>query len=145
MRQNLTRIILLSTIALACAGCGGPSSDEVAVVPSPDGRLEAVLIETNGGATTSFGYEVSIREKNARAMVVAATLYGAIRNPQAYGVNMSWPDDHTLRIEYLSAKDQFAQKVIPLHGGIAIQMRAGILDPKAPAGGMLFNLEKQRR
>jgi hypothetical protein len=45
-------------------GCGLVSRDEVARVISPDGRLEAILIETNGGATTAFGYEIWLREKD---------------------------------------------------------------------------------
>ncbi|MBL8397465.1 MAG: hypothetical protein JNL84_04855 [Candidatus Accumulibacter sp.] len=38
---------------------GEPSKDEVARVVSPSGNIDAVLFETNGGATTSFGYEVT--------------------------------------------------------------------------------------
>ena len=34
------------------------SSDEVARVRSPKGLTVAVLMESNGGATVSFGYEV---------------------------------------------------------------------------------------
>lgn len=109
---------------------------------SPDGALEAVVNETNGGATTSFGYEVGIREKGSRAEVSAATLYDATRNPDAYGVNVRWLDNRTLHIEYFHAKDQFSERWIPLHGGVSIQMQGGVLDPKAPAGGMLFNLQK---
>ena len=47
-------------LSLLLSACGIASEDEVARVTSPDGRVEAVLIETNGGATTSFGYKVLV-------------------------------------------------------------------------------------
>ena len=57
------RAISVWMLVLLLAACGVVSRDEVAVVASPDRPLEAVLIETNGGATTSFGYEIWVREK----------------------------------------------------------------------------------
>lgn len=38
--------------------CGCMSSEEVVRVTSPDGRVDAILVETNCGAPCSFGYEV---------------------------------------------------------------------------------------
>jgi hypothetical protein len=38
----------------------GASRDEVARASSSAGDLDAVLVETNGGATTSFGYFVYV-------------------------------------------------------------------------------------
>jgi hypothetical protein len=52
-------------------------------VASPDGRVEAVLVETSGGATTSFGYEVHVVEKGRPAGDRVAWVYGAGRNAQA--------------------------------------------------------------
>lgn len=40
--------------------CDFVSREEIARVPSPDGIVEAVLIRTNAGATTAFGYELYI-------------------------------------------------------------------------------------
>jgi hypothetical protein len=61
MKCTRNRKLSFLPIALALlAGCSLVSRDEVARVASPDGRVEAVLIETNGGATTSFGYEVHV-------------------------------------------------------------------------------------
>ncbi len=50
-----------------CTGCKEKASSyQVAHVSSPNGSLEAVLTETNGGATTSFGYEVSVGPKGSK-------------------------------------------------------------------------------
>ncbi|HEU4924800.1 MAG TPA: hypothetical protein VFT23_17200 [Burkholderiales bacterium] len=45
-------------VVLAAAGCA--NHDEVARVPPPDKQLDAVLVESNGGATTSFWYDVYV-------------------------------------------------------------------------------------
>ena len=50
------KLSFLPIVLALLAGCGLVSRDEVARVASPYGGVEAVLIETNGGATTSFGY-----------------------------------------------------------------------------------------
>src|SRR5258705_13961034 len=54
----MSSLIFISFMLASCA-----SQDEVSRVPSPDGRVEAVLIETNGGATTSFGYRILVETK----------------------------------------------------------------------------------
>jgi hypothetical protein len=54
MKCTRDRKLSFLPIAFALlASCGLVSRDEVARVASPDGRVEAVLIETNGG-----GYDV---------------------------------------------------------------------------------------
>jgi hypothetical protein len=54
-------------LAVLCVGCEPRvSSYEVGRTASPNGSLEAILTETNGGATTSFGYEVSVGTKGAQ-------------------------------------------------------------------------------
>ena len=54
----MMRFWILATAA-PCASCGIlETEDVVARVASPQGGVEAVLTETNAGATTSFGYIV---------------------------------------------------------------------------------------
>jgi hypothetical protein len=92
--------LLLIVLLAAC-------SDEthVASAKSPNGRLKAILTGTNGGATTSFGYEVDLETIPRWGRTVrVASLYGAARSQQAYGVNLVWLDDQTLEIQYLTAK-----------------------------------------
>src|SRR5947208_537704 len=94
--------VLLAVVL--CISCTSASSYQVARVTSPNGDLEAVLTETNGGATTSFGYDVTVRARGAKNGTKVASLYGAIRNEQAFGVNLLWANDHVLRIQYLRAR-----------------------------------------
>jgi hypothetical protein len=119
----------------------------VARVPSPDGRLEAILEETNGGATTSFAYDVSVVKKGERPSAPArvASFYGAVRSDSAYGVNLVWLGPTSLELQYLRAKQLKLTEAPPVVGGskISVQLRPGISAPNAPSGGMLFNLRKQ--
>ena len=131
--------------ALCITACDIVSHDEVARVTSPDGNSDAVLIETNGGATTSFGYEIHVvpRGDDPRFKWETAFLYGAFRNPHAYGVNLRWESPTSLAIEYLSAKTATLKQASVSVGGreIVVQLVDGIADPNAPPGGMLYNLQ----
>lgn len=126
------------------AGCNVVSHDIVATTPSPSGKVRAVLEEVNGGATTSFGYEVYLEQllqggSLPRVRIVHA--YGATRNASAYGMNLKWLDSTTLQVSYLEAKNveligatvRFGTELISVH------LKAGESDPSAPPGGMLYN------
>ena len=121
------------------------SSDEVVRVSSPDGRVEAVLIETNGGATTAFGYEVRVLGKGGYRGDDVAWLYGAARNDSASGVNLRWAGDNELVVEYLRAlEERLKMSTVHVAGrDVQVVLRSGVTDPAAPAGGMLYNLKKQ--
>ncbi len=122
---------------------GEPSKDEVARVVSPSGNIDAVLFETNGGATTSFGYEVYVVERGAKPSgSPAVLLYGAVRNQHAYGANLRWPSPDSLAVEYLSAKSAKVKMDTQPVGTQAIHfaLREGVTDNAAPPGGMLYNL-----
>jgi len=117
-------------------------------VRAPDARAEAVLIETNGGATTSFGYLVFIVAPGASVPRTgrgvggeAASLYGAVRSDSAYGANLRWLGRDTLAVEYQRA-DEDSLLVPAVHLAdrtIQVVLRAGVTDPTAPAGGMQYN------
>jgi hypothetical protein len=107
-----------------------------------------VLVETNGGATTSFGYQVFLLPRDRqprRGDPAVANLYGAIRSEKAYGVNLRWQDEDTLAVEYLEARNADLRNAELNVSGHAIRiiMKSGITDSVAPGGGMLFNLQKQ--
>ena len=116
---------------------------------SPDRKLDAVLVEINGGATTSFGYKVYIVEKgvNYNSGNSVASLYGAVRNSSAYGVNLVWKSAKELEVQYLSAKDSNIESssVVIAGSKIAVFLRPGISDPTVPSGGILYNLEKHEK
>ena len=142
MRHLRYFVIFLLLIVASCI----VSQEEVSRVPCPDGRVEAVLIETDGGATTSFGYRILVEKKGQWfSGEQVAWLYGAGRNENAYGVNLKWNSDTELFIEYLDAREAelMKPKVEIADRTIGVAFRAGITDPTAPAGGMLRNLKKR--
>ena len=141
--MNTLRFLLILSFT-SCIGCETVSRHEVANVRSPDGSVEAALFETNGGATTSFGYEVELRQ-NAHRGTKVASFYGAFRNENAYGVEMKWNGDDELDIEYLKAKAPPSIQSFAEIGGknIYVVMKEGITNPAAPSGGMLYNLKRK--
>jgi hypothetical protein len=144
--MNTLRFIVLSSILFlaSCIGCKTVSREEVTSVKSPDGRVEAALYETNGGATSSFEYEVELRQAGRRGLQVAS-IYGAVRNENAYGLNMKWNGNDELDIEYLRAKaPPNIQSTTNIDGrNVRVIVKDGITDPSAPSGGMLYNLKRK--
>jgi hypothetical protein len=131
--------------AIVLTGCKpAVSHDQVARVWSPSGQLSATLFEENGGATTSFGYEVELGSKDGTQRKSVAQLYGAQRNEKAYGANLRWENSTTLVIECLNAKTPATiRSPVNLNGqNVIVISRTGIEDKEAPAGGMKFNLRK---
>jgi hypothetical protein len=144
-------ILVLTSTLLFEAGCfrnpaGEWSWDEVTRVTSPSGEIDAVLVEGNGGATTSFGYEVFLVKSGKKhdSGVHAAWLYGAVRNKHAYGVNLKWIEPQVLSVEYLRSKgERLVANPVQINGDdFEIRLNSGIEDPQAPSGGMLYNLQK---
>jgi len=85
--------IIMVLIGLTFRDFGEWSFDEVARVSNSNATVDAVLVETNGGATTSFGYEVLILphgQQPKRSDHAVVSLYGAGRNDHAYGANLRW-------------------------------------------------------
>lgn len=127
-------------------GLGG-SADEVARSVSPNGEFDAVLVETNGGATTSFGYEVFVLPHGAKPQSAsAARLYGATRNAEAYGANLRWVAPSELHVEFKQTRSATLEQPVVVVAGksVSIALRSGVVDPTAPAGGMLYNLQGRR-
>ena len=122
------------------------SRDEVLRSASPFGPIDAVLVEMNSGGTTSFGYEVHVveRGKQAPRRGEAAFLYAASRSDNAYGANLRWLGPTDLAVEYLGAQiAKLSKPEVEVGGSIVrVVFRPGINDPRAPAGGMLYNLER---
>jgi len=105
--------------------------------------MVAVVYEVNGGATTSFAYEVEIEDSGifSFARKVAYT-YGAIRNNNgAYGVTPRWVSDEELHIQYFSSRhDEVFSPYKRLFGApVRVELKLNINDSSVPAGGMLHN------
>lgn len=121
---------------------GCTSSDEVLRITSPDGRVDAIVFETNCGAPCSFVYEIWSAPKGGRNGVRVAYVDAAVRNEKAWGVNLKWLGSDRLAVEYLRAdSSQLEKPSIEVAGDrVEISLRDGVQDPRAPAGGMEFNL-----
>lgn len=57
-RMRLLGLFFALLLCVSCDGMGSSERVEVSRVASPDGALDAVLVRTNGGATTGFVFEV---------------------------------------------------------------------------------------
>jgi len=113
-----------------------PSSDEIATIESPNGEILAKLIEVNGGATTSYGYEVYLSSKNSYFDTEkVAFLYGALKNKSAYGVNLVWVGNEQLHIEYLTAisAELIQSKWSSYTGNVTIIIKPGVKGNSIPS------------
>lgn len=149
MRLSPFHWLVPVVVLTACIAGSEWSWDEVARVRAPSGRADAVLIETNGGATTSFGYVVfvvppgsTVPRESSGAANEAARLYGAARNDNAYGATLRWLGGDTLAIEYQEARqDTLLHPVVMMERAVQVVLRPGVPDLAAPPGGMLYNLQ----
>lgn len=119
------------------------SEEVVARTISPEGTFETILVETNGRATTSFGYSVRVRPVRGllRPWKEVGGFYGATRSECAYGVNLRWYGARSLRLEYLEAKSVTVDPSVKVAGStITLTLAPGVVDRSAPCGGMGYNL-----
>ena len=143
---SLATFVVASLVALLWFAPGS-SADEVARSPSPTGDIEAVLVETNGGVTTSFGYEISLVSRGSKKPgTPIARLYGANLSDSAYGANLRWQSASDLSIEFKQAKlSKLEQPSITVSGHtVRVLLKPGITDSMAPPGGMLYNLRGRK-
>src|SRR5437879_8009429 len=87
------KIILMWSLLLW--GCS-VARQEVKRVRSPDGRVEAVLIQTNAGATTGFGFEVFLVPTGANPKT-GSELFRADR---VVNLDLHWRESMVLEIAY---------------------------------------------
>jgi len=134
-------------VLVGISGCGlpPPSHDIVARITAPDGQIDASVIESNGGETTSFWYDICFAPRGGTRTTKdsAAMLYGAGRNDYAYAINVRWESTNILIVEYQSAiRTKVAESAISTSGQpIHNQLRPGVADLDAPPGSMLENVK----
>lgn len=129
---------LLLLLVLSCQSCSKKA--EVARVRSPDGTLDAIVVEIDGGGTVSYRYDLRIvsRGQTPAAGVSVGSLYGALRNEDAYGVNPKWQDSGVLFFEYWKAKTATLDNPMVQLSGRAVKcvLKGDVLDTSAPRGNM---------
>jgi hypothetical protein len=144
-KVQLVRYAAALVLVLGLSMCGCTSSDEVLRITSPDGRVDAIVFETNCGAPCSFVYEIWLAPRGARHGVEVAFVDAAVRNEKAWGVNLKWLGTDRLAVEYFRADhSQLMKPSIEVAGDrIEVFLHDGVQDPRAPAGGMEYNLHKR--
>ncbi|MEJ2871583.1 hypothetical protein WCD74_27740 [Actinomycetospora sp. OC33-EN08] len=136
--KRLAALVAVLTIA----GCAPDvERTEVVRVPSPDGALDAVVVQTSAGASTPFGYLVTVPPHGcAAADEPVLRVVGASRSASAAGVTVAWVGPRTVRVGWLDARfrDPDAD-VVTLdgpEGPVSVVSGAGASDATAPPGGM---------
>ena len=143
---GLSVLVVIICAALLVYIVFRPGRNEVVRMESPDHAIVATLMEINGGATTSFGYDARLSENHPTSSGKrVAYLYGAVRSRNAYGANLRWTSESELNIEYLSAQHVDLEKGDTRIGSriVHISLKPQVLDKAAPAGGMRYNLERR--
>jgi hypothetical protein len=127
---------------------------EVARATSPDRKYDAIVVETDGGATTDFGYIIYLLPAKqpywrfdtliswlpGHGIAEVGNFYGASRNPNAYGVNLHWEGPRKLAVEYYKCRYGGVMKAVVFEQQPFEILEKHALDPSAPGGGMEYNL-----
>ncbi len=131
-------IVLFSLVICSCNIAGGVSHEERAWANSPDEKTHAILIETNGGATTTFGYLVELHPSDHRGQkpVRVADFY-RVNSQCEYGLHMRWRDANTLVLGFVSADQMHVSKSADVGGkDVRIIVEAGEGEYTDPCRGM---------
>ncbi len=78
------------------SGCDPVAREEITRITSPDLVIDVLLIQTNAGATTSFGYEVYFVPKG-KQLVEEKPLF---RGNKMEGLKLRWVQPKLLEIQY---------------------------------------------
>ena len=135
---------LLIIYSLSLTSCWSPTGDvsfeERAWANAPDGRTHAILTETNGGATTAFGYLVDLHpsDHQGEKPVRVADLYRVSSNCE-YGLDMEWIDANTLALRFDTAAQMKIAKAALVGGKrIRVVVKRGVEASDAnPCRGMI--------
>ena len=102
-KRYIVSIILLSLACFVFSSCENlfpVSREEINRITSPDGKVDAILVETDAGATTSYGYNVYIVPKGGNFEVgYAAFIADHIKN-----LEIEWIKPKLLNISYDEAR-----------------------------------------
>ncbi|WP_433798678.1 hypothetical protein [Actinomycetospora sp. CA-084318] len=133
----------LLVVVLVVLGACAPDVERVEVlrVPSPDGALDAVVVQSSAGAGSPFGYTLGLPVSGCAASErTALRVVGATRSDSAAGVAVAWVDLRTVRVTWLDARfrdpDADTLSVGTAAGPVTVLSGGGVVDPTAPPGGM---------
>lgn len=96
-----TIIVILGYFIYLLYIFGKTSEREILRIPSPDNRVEAVLTEISGGATTSFVYNLYIVPSKTELSKKAHELFRADHVDE---IKVFWSEVKLLKIQYKEAR-----------------------------------------
>jgi hypothetical protein len=139
IRQALR--VILPLLLAACTWLGDPAAyPEIQRTTSPDGKVDAVLVEDPGNATTGLFHLVFIVRHGASLPhwkePAVARFEWAFRNDSTTGVKCHWRGLDTLALEFVRAsrKRLLRPSVRGPNGPITVVLARGVVDPWSPVG-----------
>ncbi|NLY76123.1 MAG: hypothetical protein GX075_12620 [Firmicutes bacterium] len=96
-----TIIVILGYFIYLLYIFGKTSEREILRIPSPDNRLEAVLTEISGGATTSFVYNLYIVPAKTK---ISKKTHELFRADHVDEIKVFWSEVKLLKIQYKEAR-----------------------------------------
>src|SRR5215510_9928949 len=96
----MQRILIVCLVICCITSCDFVSREEIARVPSPDGIVKAVLVRTNAGATTAFGYELYIVPLGGKVQIGREQL----RADHLTDVGIQWRQNKLLEVHYTEGR-----------------------------------------
>lgn len=97
---SLLQLPLFFIVSLLLISCTKPTQEEVERVTSPDSIVDAVLMRSNSGATSSFSYEVHIVPAGGMPKEGKEVL----RADHMISAELEWPSSGILEIHYDHAR-----------------------------------------
>lgn len=88
--------LFLAWLVLCLIGCGPGSHEEMMRVTSPDKAVDAVLVRTNAGATTAFGYELHLVPTGGKPQ----RGHEKLRADHLTDVTIRWQQPKFLQVQY---------------------------------------------
>ena len=134
----VARRLWAGAVLMLLVGCTG--RHEVSRVSSPDGALDAVLLESSSGAAPSADYSIYVVKHGAPLGRSPAVMYvhATPRGDASDAVAPRWADDNSLAVDYqVAGTVTVPRREIRLENrSVRITPRPGALDPPATAGGV---------
>ena len=104
MKKTIIFLIVISSIIFGCGPqLGDKSYTEIKRITSPDSLVDAVICETNGGATTSYGYLVFIVPKGQQYSKEWMMKW-VFNADHIDSLSMKWKENKYLEISYKQAR-----------------------------------------
>jgi hypothetical protein len=92
--------VLFILVIVVSTGCDSVGRTEIRRIPSPDSRVDAVLLEGSGGATTGFFYEIHLVLKGGAAPASKEDPVIRIAFAGADDLTIEWSRPKLLAIKY---------------------------------------------